>query len=92
MFIRVFVVLLRFPFLGLWPLLSQDQSPVSTPPVPIATDRPSFTNFSVVLASGSFQVEKGLLVATGKFFRMGPEILLRLGVAPRTKLCTTVPN
>lgn len=94
MFTRIFVVLLSFIFVGLSPLLSQDQSPIPNPPAPIATDRPSFTNSSIVVPAGSFQAENGLLVTTnqGQSVLDGPETLLRAGVAARTELRLSIPN
>ena len=68
--------------------------PISNPPALIATDRPSFTNTSIVVPSGSFQAENGLLVTTsqGQSVLDGPETLLRAGVASKTELRLTVPN
>src|SRR6516162_10211510 len=94
MFTRIFIVLLSFFFVELSPSLSQDQPSIPSPPAPIATDRPSFTNSSIVVPPGSFQGENGLLVTTssGQTVLDGPETLLRAGVASRTELRLTVPN
>jgi len=61
---------------------------------PIATDRPSFTNSSIVVPLGSLQAENGFLEtrSQGQSTVDGPETLLRLGVASRTELRFTVPN
>lgn len=94
MFTRIFVVLLSFVFVGLSPLLGQDQPPIPKPSAPIATDRPSFTNSSIVVPSGCLQVENGVLVTTsqGQSVLDGPETLLRAGVASRTELRLSIPN
>jgi len=74
------------------PLCGQDQ--VTNVTAPIITDRPSFTNSSIVVPSGSFQAENGLLVTgnQGQNILDGPETLLRAGVASRTEFRFTVPN
>jgi hypothetical protein len=48
---------------------------------PIATDRPAITNSSVVVPSGSLQVENGLEITTasGKRTSDGPESLVAFG-------------
>lgn len=94
MFTRIFVVPLSFFFLGPSPSLGQDQPPNPKPPAPIATDRPSFTNSSIVVPSGSFQAENGLLVTNSQSQSVldGPETLLRAGVASRTELRLSIPN
>jgi len=92
MFTRVFVVLLASALGALSP--AQDQPPISNPAAPIATDRPSFTNSSIVVPAGSFQAENGLLVVSTQAQNVldGPETLLRAGVASRTELRLAVPN
>lgn len=61
---------------------------------PIATDRPSVANSSVVVPPGSFQVENGLLATTSQGQRSfdGPETSLRFGVASNTELRVSVPD
>jgi hypothetical protein len=61
---------------------------------PIATDRPSVTNSSVVVPDGSLQVENGFLETSsqGQSVLDGTESLVRLGVAKRTELRFTVPD
>src|SRR5215472_4382070 len=61
---------------------------------PIATDRPSVTNSSAVVPSGSLQVENGFAwnVAFGQDTLDGSESLLRFGVTSKTELCVTVPD
>jgi hypothetical protein len=61
---------------------------------PIATDRPSVANSSVVVPVGSFQAENGLLVTSSQGQRTydGPESSLRFGVAANTELRLSVPD
>jgi hypothetical protein len=61
---------------------------------PIATDRPSVANSSVVVPQGSFQVENGLLIASSQAQRSfdGPETSLRFGVASTTELRLSAPD
>jgi hypothetical protein len=61
---------------------------------PIATDRPSVANSSVVVPVGSFQAENGLLVTSSQGQRTydGPESSLRFGVAGNTELRLSVPD
>ena len=94
MITRIVVTLLGFIFAGLSPLHGQDQPPGPDAPAPIATDRPSFTNSSIVVPSGSLQAENGFLVTAqqGQNIFDAPETLLRVGVASRTELRLTVPN
>jgi len=70
-----------------------DASPPSTPS-PIATDRPSVTDSSVVVPVGSLQFENGFLesVNQGQQTFDGPETLLRFGVAAKTELRLNVPD
>ena len=75
------------------PLHGQNQ-PTSVDAVPIATDRPAVTNFSVVVPTGSLQAENGFLETSsqGQTFLDGPESLVRFGVAKRTELRFMVPD
>jgi hypothetical protein len=60
----------------------------------IATDRPAITNSSVVVPSGSLQVENGLQVTTalGQHTFDGPESLVVFGLTGATELRFTVPD
>jgi hypothetical protein len=75
-------------------LHGQDQPPSANAVGPIATDRPSVTNSSVVVPDGSLQVENGFLETSsqGQSVLDGTESLVRLGVAKRTELRFTVPD
>ena len=86
------VILLTFFFVRLSPLCGQDQ--VTSQNASIATDRPSFTNSSVVVPRGSVQTENGLLItgSQGQSILDAPETLLRAGVASRTEFRMAVPN
>ncbi len=92
MFTSLVVGLPSYFLVGLLPLGGQDRSTNAI--APIATDRPSFTNSSIVVPSGSFQAENGLLVTAtqGQNTLDAPETLLRVGVASGTELRFTVPN
>jgi hypothetical protein len=94
MLIRVSAALLAFLFVALAPAQGQDQPATAETSPPIATDRPSFTNSSVVVPSGSLQAENGLLenYNQGQNVVDGPETLLRFGVATKTELRFTVPD
>jgi hypothetical protein len=61
---------------------------------PIATDRPSVTDSSIVVPLGSFQDENGFADTVSQGLRTfdGSESLLRLGVAPKTELRLTLPE
>jgi len=63
-------------------------------PSPIATDRPSVTDSSVVVPLGSLQFENGFsdTVSQGQNTLDVPETLLRLGVASKTELRLTAPD
>jgi len=93
MFTRIFNALLVLIFAGVAPLHSQDQ-PTTGNPAPIATDRPTFTNSSIVVPSGSLQLENGFLDTSnlGQNIFDGPETLVRFGVATKTELRLTVPD
>ena len=71
------------------------QATASAPTTPpIATDRPSFTDSSVVVPRGSLQAENGFTrtVSQGQRTFDGPETLLRFGVASKTELRLTAPD
>lgn len=76
---------------GIAPLQGQT-SPIAT--APIATDRPAITNSSVVVPSGSVQVENGFQATTASGQRAfdGPESLVALGLTDATELRFTVPD
>jgi Putative MetA-pathway of phenol degradation len=61
---------------------------------PIATDRPSVTDSSVVVPLGSLQFENGFAdtVSEGQRTLDGPETLVRFGVASKTELRLTAPD
>jgi hypothetical protein len=94
MLTRVFTALLVILFGGVVPLRGQEQAASANIAPPITTDRPSFTNSSIVVPSGSFQAENGLLVTNfqGQNIFDAPETLVRIGLATRTELRLTIPN
>lgn len=61
---------------------------------PIATDRPSVTDSSVVVPAGSLQFEDGFAytVSQGQSGWDGSETLLRFGLASKTELRLDVPD
>jgi hypothetical protein len=61
---------------------------------PIATDRPAVTDSSIVVPSGSLQVENGLQItfASGERTFDGPESLVVYGLTDATELRLTVPD
>jgi|SRR5271169_2785472 len=94
MLTRISTALLAFILAGLVPVHGQDQPASPNTWGPIVTDRPAFTNSSVVVPSGSFQAENGSLVTNnqGQSIADGSETLVRFGVATRTELRFTVPD
>ena len=94
MLIRVSVALLVFTFMVLAPLQGQDQPATWDTSPTIVTDRPSFTNSSIVVPSGSLQFENGFLETynQGQNVVDGPETLLRFGIATKTELRFTLPD
>jgi hypothetical protein len=86
--------LLAIILAGMVPLHGQDQ-PASAPDSgPIATDRPSVANSSIVVPAGSIQLENGFLEMSsqGQSIVDGPETTVRFGVATRTELRFSVPD
>jgi hypothetical protein len=79
---------------GALALHAQDQPTSSDAAGAIATDRPAVTNSSVVVPSGSLQVENGFLEtgAQGQSVVDAPESLVRFGLARTTELRFTVPD
>ncbi len=71
---------------------SNAQAPIA--PAPIATDRPSLTDSSIVVPLGSLQAENGFadILSQGQWTLDGPETLLRFGVLSKTELRLTVPD
>jgi hypothetical protein len=61
---------------------------------PISTDRPAVTDSSVVVPSGSIQVENGFAdtVSQGQRTLDGPETWVRIGVASKTELRLIAPD
>jgi len=94
MLVRISTVLMAFILSGMPPLYGRDQPPSVDAAQPIATDRPAFTNSSVVVPTGSLQAENGFLETSsqGQSVVDGPETLVRFGVAKRTELRFTVPD
>jgi hypothetical protein len=94
MLMRISTALLVSVFAGIAPSHGQDQPGNNNPPAPIATDRPTFTNSSIVVPSGSLQAENGFLETSnlGLSIFDGPETLVRFGVAAKTELRLTVPD
>jgi len=63
-------------------------------PSPIATDRPAITNSSVVVPTGSLQMENGVQTTTAAGQRTidGPQSLVVFGLTDATELRFTVPD
>src|SRR5208282_4510277 len=93
MFTRISTAL-AFVLLALAPLQGQDQPATSGTAGPIATDRPTVTNSSVVVPAGSLVAENGFLEtgSQGQSIVDGPETLLRLGVTRKTELRFNLPD
>ncbi len=74
-------------------LKGQDQGNANNPS-PIATDRPAFTDSSVVVPSGALQFENGFLETASQGQRSFdfPETLVRFGIATSTELRFTAPD
>lgn len=94
MLARMSTTLLAVILAGTVPLHGQDQPPRPDAEGPIATDRPAFTNSSVVVPAGSLQVENGFLQTSsqGQGVIDAPESLVRFGLAKTTELRFTVPD
>jgi Putative MetA-pathway of phenol degradation len=92
--VRISTALFAFILTGLAPLHGQSQTNGDNTAGPIVTDRPTVTNSSVVVPSGSLQAENGFLETDrqGQDIADGPETLVRFGVATRTELRFYVPN
>jgi hypothetical protein len=94
MLTRVSTAFLAFILFAFAPLRAQDQPAAPATPGPIATDRPSVTDSSVVVPIGSIQAENGFLETKtdGQNIVDGPETLVRVGVLANTELRLTAPN
>ena len=81
-------------FLGVTHALHAQDANASSGPATIATDRPAFTDSSVVVPKASLQLESGFLETTtlGQRSFDLPEALLRLGVGEKTELRFSVPD
>jgi hypothetical protein len=88
------IVLLASVLISSAPLAGQDQPTTAAAAPPIATDRPSVTDSSVVVPAGSIQVENGFLDTSSQALRTldGPESLIRFGLFSKTELRFYVPN
>ena len=83
-----------------WGLLASavlsGQSPSGAPaaPNPISTDRPAFTNSSVVVPAGRLQLENGFWETSSLGQRSSdfPETLVRFGLCAKTELRFTAPE
>jgi hypothetical protein len=77
---------------GLAPSQGQDSPASAHVPGPIVTDRPTVTNSSVVVPSGSLQTENGILETNskGQSISDGSETLVRFGLVTKTELRLTV--
>lgn len=60
----------------------------------IVTDRPDVTESSIVVPTGSLQIENGITWTSHHRFQTFdlPESLMRFGLAPRTEFRIAVPN
>ena len=95
MLTRISTALLAFLLTAAAPLVhGQEQPATANTSAPIATDRPSFTDSSIVVPAGSLQFENGFLETSsqGQSIVDGPETLVRFGVTARTELRFTVPD
>jgi hypothetical protein len=75
------------------PLHAQDQNPQNAV-TPINTDRPAFTDSSVVVPKASLQIENGFLETStlGQQSFDFPETLFRFGVSDKMELRFTAPD
>jgi Putative MetA-pathway of phenol degradation len=92
--IRISIAVLPFLLVARAPLHSQCPPATTDTPGPIVTDRPTVTNSSIVVPSGSLQAENGFpeTERQGQNIADGPETLLRFGVATKTELGFTAPD
>jgi hypothetical protein len=75
-------------------LHGQDKPSGAADPGPIATDRPSVANSSIVVPVGSIQFENGFLEtrSQGQNIIDAPETEVRFGIASRTELRFALPD
>jgi len=94
MLIRISIAALALLLAALAPLHGQNQTASDNTPPPIVTDRPTVTNSSIVVPSGSLQAENGFLETDrqGQNIADGPETLIRFSVAKKTELRFTAPD
>jgi hypothetical protein len=94
MLTRISTTLLIFTFVGLRPIHGQDPSVSKGTPAPVATDRPTVTNSSIVVPVGSVQAENGFLVTNnqGQNVADGSETLVRVGIFAKTEFRFTAPD
>jgi hypothetical protein len=87
-------IVLACIFSGVSPLVAQDQPASAAAPTPIVTDRPSVTDSSIVVPSGSIQAENGFLDNNTEALRTldFPETLIRFGLLSKTELRFYVPD
>jgi Putative MetA-pathway of phenol degradation len=94
MLARIATAILALILCALAPLHAQDQPATPDTSAPIATDRPSVTDSSVVVPLRSIQAENGFLETKtdGQNIVDAPETLIRVGVLTKTELRLTVPD
>jgi hypothetical protein len=92
--VRLAAAALAVLFACLPTLLGQDQPAASATLAPIATDRPAFTNSSVVVPAGSSQAENGFEETSGQGLNTvdAPETLIAFGLTAKTELRFDVPD
>jgi hypothetical protein len=80
--------------LVLFNAITYAQSLPATADSDIVTDRPDVTESSIVVPTGSYQIENGITWTTDHRFQTFdlPESLMRFGLAPRTEFRIAVPN
>jgi hypothetical protein len=91
---RTSILLLACILSGVSPLRAQGQPASAAASTPIATDRPSVTDSSIVVPAGSIQAENGFLDNRTQELRTldGPETLVRFGLLSKTELRFYVPD
>jgi hypothetical protein len=80
--------------LAVFKALTYAQSLPATTDSDIVTDRPDVTESSLVVPTGSLQIENGITRTSDHRFQTFdlPESLIRFGLAPRTEFRIAVPN
>jgi hypothetical protein len=94
MLARASIVLLAYVLSVVSPLRAQNQAASAGTSTPIATDRPSVTDSSVVIPTGSIQAENGFQDNSTPALRTldGPETLVRFGLLSKMELRFYVPD